>query len=395
VFSRGTVERIDAWYDLLPNTFILDRIPAPLLARGPYDLPWWQWIALLLTFAGAFVFGQLFGWLARKFLEQAAKKTATATDDAIAKRIGPPIVAGWTLLFLSLARGWIGLRPAIDQVFDGIVRVGFLAVLFWFLLRALTLAGELLARSTWLGHYPSARGLIPFAARIGKALVFVIGVIAILSELNYPVESLIAGLGIGGLAMALAGQKTVENLFGAFSIGVDQPFREGDVVRIEDQVGVVERVGLRSTRVRTADRTTLSWPNGKLADMRLESLSSRDRSRFSSRLRLALDTGGDRLRRIIAEVREMMRTTPEVLADQISVQLVDLRESWFEVEVTAVYATTDGAKFNRIREEVILGIVSILERQGVSFALPTQAIYVKGPAPAPQPFDSRRAGGPS
>src|SRR5436853_176324 len=117
-------------------------------------------------------------------------------------------------------------------------------------------------------------------SRVAKAIVFAMTIIAVISALGYPVASLIAGLGIGGLALALAAQKTVENLFGAFAIGFDQPIREGDFVQIDGIKGSVEAIGLRSPRVRTADRTVVCFPNGRLAETRTENYAARDRFRF-------------------------------------------------------------------------------------------------------------------
>jgi hypothetical protein len=134
--------------------------------------------------------------------------------------------------------------------------------------------------SPWGLTHVASRSLLSLGARIGKVALGIMALVAVISELGYPVTSLIAGLGIGGLAFALASQKTVENLFGAFSIGVDQPFCEGDFIKVEDFSGTVEAIGLRSTRIRTLDRTLITVPNGKLAEMRIETFAVRDRIRL-------------------------------------------------------------------------------------------------------------------
>ena len=125
-------------------------------------------------------------------------------------------------------------------------------------------------------------------SQFGKLVVGAIALMVALSALGYPVTSVIAGLGIGGVALALAAQKTVENLFGSVSILADQPFQVGDTIRVDTVEGTVETIGLRSTRMRTVDRTLIIIPNGKLADMRIESLGPRDRMRFATRLSLVL-----------------------------------------------------------------------------------------------------------
>jgi len=152
---------------------------------------------------------------------------------------------------------------------------------------------------------------------MSKVAVLILAVIALLSAWGYSVASLLAGLGIGGLAVALAAQKTVENLFGAFSIGVDQPFREGDFVKVEDFVGTVEVIGLRSTKIRTLDRTLITLPNGKLSDMRLESFAARDRIRLACSLGLVYETTTAQMRQVLAELEKRLRAHPKIWPDAV------------------------------------------------------------------------------
>src|SRR5262249_37823107 len=134
---------------------------------------------------------------------------------------------------------------------------------------------------------PAARSLVPLGTRAVKVAIVVLAALSALSALGYPVASLVAGLGVGGVALALASQTTVETLFGSLSIGVDQPFRVGDLIPAEGRVtGTVESIGLRSTRTRTLDRTLVTIPNGKLADMRVESITERDRIKLGCTIAL-------------------------------------------------------------------------------------------------------------
>src|SRR5439155_15469733 len=139
----------------------------------------------------------------------------------------------------------------------------------WTAFRGIDLARSVLERRSWAIDRPSSRSVLSIGGRLAKVSVLVIAGIVALAQLGVSVASLIAGLGIGGLAVALAAQKTLENLFGAFTIGVDQPFREGDYIKFGDVAGTVEAVGLRSTRLRTLDRTIVTVPNGRLAEMQV------------------------------------------------------------------------------------------------------------------------------
>ena len=135
---------------------------------------------------------------------------------------------------------------------------------------------------------------------LAKVFVAIGGLVATLAAFGYPVATVLAGLGIGGLALAFGAQKTIENLFGSISLAADQPFRVGDFVKVEDFTGNVERIGMRSTQIRTPDRTLVSIPNGQLADMRIEDFASRDRIRFAATVGLVYGTTEPQVRRVVA-----------------------------------------------------------------------------------------------
>jgi MscS family membrane protein len=200
--------------------------------------------------------------------------------------------------------------------------------------------------------------------------------VAVLSALGYPVASLLAGLGLGGLALALAAQKTVENLFGAFSISVDQPFRAGDFVRIDDFVGTVEQIGLRSTRIRTLDRTLISIPNGKLADMRLESFAVRDRIRLAATIGVDCRTTAAQLQTIIAEFERVLCAHPMVWPDAVIVFFSRFGESSLDIDVMAWFQTPDWNEFQAIRQQILLSFMRIVEDAGSAFAFPTRTVHM-------------------
>src|SRR5690606_17113128 len=194
----------------------------------------------------------------------------------------------------------------------------------------------------------TARSLLPLLSRIGKLTIIALSAVAMLAELGYPVASLVAGLGIGGLALALAAQKTVENLFGAFALGVDQPFAVGDFVLIEDFVGTVEKLGLRSTRIRTLDRTLITLPNGRLAEMRLESFTARDRMRLACTVRLAYGTTTSQLKEVLAGLERVLRAHPKIWPDAVVVRFKELGVSSLDIEIMAWFETPNWGEFQLI-----------------------------------------------
>jgi MscS family membrane protein len=300
-------------------------------------------------------------------------------DDVLLERLARPLSAG---LGLALAAALIPAAKArASDVAYRLVRAGYFAVFYWSLFRLVDVGFHLLGESMWARSGPS-RSLIPLGSRIAKVGVFAIAAVAVLSYLGYPVASLIAGLGIGGLALALAAQKTVENLFGAFSIGVDQPFRVGDTVKVEDFLATVERIGLRSTRFRTQDRTIVTIPNGKLAYSRIESYTARDRMRLATIVGLVYGTTEAQVRQVLEGFQRVLREQPKLWPDTVVVLLRGLGASSLDIEVTAWFQTEDFGEFQAIRQEVLLQFLRVVERAGTSLAFPTQTVHMVAPPPA-------------
>src|SRR5262249_34372878 len=211
--------------------------------------------------------------------------------DRVVGHMRGPIIWAWTVLLWWLGSAELFLTAAGRATVHGITRMLAFYGFFWILMRLVDIGVEVLRGTAWAGQHGFSRSLLPLATRVGKAVGLVVAIVSSLSERGCPVASILAGLGVGGIAVALAAQKTVENLFGAFALGVDQPFREGDTIKLEGNVsGTVERVGLRSTRLRTPERSIISVPNGKLADARIESLATVDRVRLETLLHLHVGT---------------------------------------------------------------------------------------------------------
>ena len=155
-------------------------------------------------------------------------------------------------------------------------------------------------------------------------MIVALGGLAIVAAVGYPIGTVLAGLGIGGLALAFGAQKTIENVFGSIALAIDQPFRIGDFVKVEDFVGTVESIGVRSTRIRTLDRTIISMPNGKVADQRVESFETRDRMRLATTLSLTYGTTRSQMEQVLAGLDQVLRTHPRIWPDGITVSFKDL-----------------------------------------------------------------------
>ncbi|HEX4340246.1 MAG TPA: mechanosensitive ion channel family protein [Polyangiaceae bacterium] len=368
VFSKTTVERVDSWYDGLPDRWSLEHLPAPLLRPGPRGLLWWQWIAFPAMLLGSILVGALAGWATRKALRPIVKRTTTPWDDAILERLGGPGALAWALGFVYFTAPALALYEPAQVFLQQLLKGGVLFDFFWALSRVMDIGARMMVGAGWARQRRGSFALITLLARVGKVVVVAFAVVAFVSELGYPVTSVIAGLGVGGLAIALAAQKTVENLFGAFSISADQPFREGDFIKVDDVSGTVETIGLRSTRIRTLDRTLVTMPNGKLADTRVESFSARDRIRFVGSIGLVRTTTAAALQRILAGAERVMREHSKVWPDNIVARLAEIKEGSLMVELTCWFSTSDWTEFQVIRQEVLIAVMRIIEEAGTAAA---------------------------
>jgi MscS family membrane protein len=350
-----------------------------ILSRsGPLGLAWSQWLVIVGIAFASVLLGRLLERIVRAVVGRVVKKTRSTWDDALLPRLAGPLSAALSLAFAAGLLPVVGLPDTGSKVAYQIIRAGYFAVFFWTLFRLVDVGFHLIGESMWARSGPS-RSLIPLGSRVAKVGIIAIATVAVLSYLGYPVASLIAGLGIGGLALALAAQKTVENLFGAFSIGVDQPFRVGDTVRVEDFQATVERIGLRSTRFRTLDRTIVTIPNGKLADSRIESFSARDRMRMSTIVGLVYGTTEAQVRQVLEGFDRVLRAQPKLFPEGVTVLLRGLGTSSLDIEVTAQFQTEDYGEYQRIRQEVLLQFLRVVEAAGTSLAFPTQTVHLVTP----------------
>jgi MscS family membrane protein len=382
VFSRSTVANIPKWYQQLPDRWTLEHLPPWLLGSGPLGILWWQWVGLLILIAVSYAAGLLLGRMARGALGLLAKRAKTHWNESISTSLRGPFRLAALLVVALILLPWLSLSANASRRIDTIVAAGFTIALFWALWRFVDIWRQIMSVSGWAMHGTS-RGLLTLVSRLAKMAVALFGVVSLLATLGYPVAAIVGGLGIGGLAVALAAQKTLENLFGAFAIGADRLFREGDTVTIDTITGTVESIGLRSIRLRTADRSVVSMPNGKVADSRIETFAPRDRIRFACVLGLVYDTTADQIRAVLTGTDGALRAEKRVAPESVAVFLLQLNTSSLDVQVAAHVLTTDMSEFQQIRQELLLRIMDVVERSGTSFAFPTQTVQLETPPAAP------------
>lgn len=353
-----------------------------LITATSQQVLWWQWLAVPGLLLASAALGYGLGRLAIAVVRAFTARTGTPWLAAMLRQVAWPL---WGLLTLGIV--WLGLPmlalvPRIEDLVSRGLQSGLLLVLFWGLASGFDVVYEVMGQTPWAQSHPAARALLPVARRILKVLVWVLAVLAVLADRGFPVASLLAGLGIGGLAFALAAQKTVEHLFGAVALGLDQPMRVGDLVRIEDFTGTVEAIGVRSTRIRTFDRTLISVPNGKLADMRIESFAARDRIRLHTTLHLVQASTPEQVRAVLTRLEALLRAHPLIWPDEVLVRLARLGPYALEVDVAAWFLCT-WDEFTLVRQELLLQFLEVIRDAGTALALPSQTLHV-APEAAPR-----------
>lgn len=352
-------------------------VPRPLLRDTAFSMALWQWIALPVGLAIAAVLGVVLARLTLAALGRLARGTSSQWDDVVLDRSRGPLRLLFTMLAARALVPLLSLPEGPEDVAARVLTATASAALFWALFRTADILADALAATTWAERTAAARTLIPLGNRMSKVVIGALAIGTALSLLGVPVVSIIAGLGVGGLAIALAAQKTFENLLGAFTIGADQPLREGDFVRIDDFLGTVERIGLRSTQIRTLDRTVVTLPNGQLAEKRIESFAQRDRIRLHAILGMVYGTSEAQMREVMRGLEAVMRGHPKILPDLVLVRFIGFGASSLDIEVMCWFMTTNFDEFCAIRTEVNLAFMRVIAEAGTSFAFPSQSLYVE------------------
>jgi MscS family membrane protein len=376
LFSSATVGRIDGWYEELGAAWLRERLPLPLQREGWAHLYWWQWIGVLAALPVLVLVAWGASLAGRFVLTRIAHRTASEWDDLILEHIPGPFRLAVAALAAGPVLGVLALNARATAFVGDARRGALLLALFWGVLRVITVAQRRIVSAAWLGGQEAeARTLVPLLGNILRVVVGVGALLAALAQFGYPVGTLLAGLGIGGIAVALAAQKTVEHLFGSVSLAADRAFRVGDWVRAGTTEGTVERIGLRSTSLRTFERTVVRIPNGRLADERIETFGERDRILLRTDIDLTYDTPAAAVDRVRAAIEGTLRAHPLIWEESVRVHVIAFTESAVRLRVMAWFRTTEWEQFLMIRHTLLLTFLQVVEREGSSFAFPSRTVY--------------------
>jgi MscS family membrane protein len=375
LFSTDTLQQIPALYAHLTPSWVEQLVPDALANQEIFGIRLWRILALLILAALAIGVGWLASLVILRVAGSIARRTTTSFDDQIVEMLRGPLRLLIAVFVFHLGILLLGLPLLLRQSLAQFeVFVGVLAVC-WFALRlvdfASTEANTVLLRT----QRASATSMIPLGRRVVKVLVFFGALLIILDNVGFDLRAVLAGLGVGGIAIALAAQKTIENIFGGIALVVDQPVRVGDFCKFGDNVGTVQDIGLRSTRIRTLDRTVISVPNAQFSVMSLENFAPREKVWFHPTIGLRMDTTADQLRYVLAEIRKLLYEHSKVEPGG-RIRLTGFGTNSLNLEIFAYVLTSDYGEFVAIQEDLLLRIMEIVDEAGTSLALPAQNTFI-------------------
>src|SRR5215472_3967342 len=333
--SQDSIPLIPKAHQLVAETPFEKKLPQALVTVELFETPVWRWIALALM--------AVVVWLAAGLL-------AWGAVTALGPVIHTPAFRGPFRLALAVAGFRAALELAPPATLPRLYLERTVGLLFFL---AVAWAGGVIVDQIgehWRSRLdPRVHGVgysvLPLGRQIVKLFLFMAAILGVLSVWGYNTSTILAGLGVGGLAVALAAQKTIENLFGGISVIGDRPVLVGDVCRFGNRTGTVMHIGLRSTRIRTPDRTVISVPNSQFSSMELENISSRDKIWFHPILNLRHDTTSNQLLNVLSAIGEILKADPKVEIGGVPVRFVGVGPYSLDVEVMCYVVTSDYDEF--------------------------------------------------
>jgi len=395
-FTSTTLENLTALYDVykdrpLAEGIYRDRTPQlislrlrdfasgqfPFLLKKALYLENWQWIGLFVIVFLGMAISRFIGWILVLIIRRVFAREQYSLDEKLEKDFVRPIriaLMAWVWLLglhvLGLPAGSLYvLRIAAKSVSAG---AGV-----WAFYRLIDILSSYLHERAERTENKYDDLLVPLVTKSLKVCVVVFGLVFMANVLDWNIQGVLAGLGLGGLAFALAARETVANLFGSITILLDRPFQIGDWVQIKEIDGSVESVGIRSTRVRTFYNSVITVPNNELINATIDNYGARKYRRIKTMLAVAYNTPVEKIEAFCEGIRQLIREHPYTRNDYYHVYLNEFADHSLNVLLYCFVETPDWGTELREKERLYLDIIRLANRLGVEFAFPTQTLYVR------------------
>ena len=369
LIASDSIPLIPKAHAVVSETAFEKKLPQQLVQFEVADTPVWRWIALTIMALVIWMLAGLVSWALVVALRPVANVAAFRGPLRIGLAVAGFRAAMELAPLATLARLYV--NRALGLIF-------FLAVAW---------AGGVvidIVTERWRSRLDPrlsalSYSVLPLGRQVTKLLIFLFAILSVLGIWGYDTSAILAGLGVGGLAVALAAQKTIENLFGGISIIGDRPVLVGDACRFGDRTGTVTHIGLRSTRIRTPDRTIISVPNSQFSSLALENISERDKIWFHPTFNLRRDTTSDQLMKVLSSLSEILRGHSKVEVGPLPVRFVGVGAYSLDIDAVAYVTTSDYDEFLALQQELLLKMLQAIEHAGTALAVPLQESFASRP----------------
>ena len=361
--------------EMMEPTWFETYFPKPLLEKTLWKIPLYRliFVPLLLLLALGIAWG--ITWLLAAFSRLAFRRPSQAYVVVQRVSLVGPIRLLLFAILVSLG-GRYGITLLIRHFWNRVATILIVGAIVWLSLRIIDLVAQNVTSQLARKGAPHKIAVIHLFRVLAKAVAVIIALLLILHMQGVDLTTALAGVGIGGVAIAFAAQKTIENLFGTVMLVIDQSLRVGDFCRVGETLGTIEEIGLRSTRIRTLERTVVSVPNGQAASTVTENFAPRDKVWFRHTFGLRHETSADQLRFVLARIRELLYEHPKVESSSARIRFVRFSGSSLDLDIFAYVLAIDYAVFLEIQEDLLLRIMDIIETSGTGVAFPSQTTYL-------------------
>lgn len=378
VFSKATIDEIPALYRATFSSFIeaiLDQLPAWTETEW-LGIAVWQYAAIFLWILVGFVLRKIFEFVLDNYIRRITKKTKFTWDDDLLEGVERPIGFIFLMVFFSLTYTNLRLPVTINLYLSTILEIAISFGVVWVFYNLSGVFAKYLTVITSKTENKLDDQLVPLIRKSLRFFVVIMGVILILQNNGYNVASLIAGLGIGGLAVALAARDTLANFFGSITIFMDRPFRIGDWIKIGNVEGTVEEVGFRSTRIRTFYNSLVSVPNSNVSTADIDNYGMREYRRLKTVLNLTYSTTPEQMEAFVEGIKAIVKANMHFRQDFYEVHFNSFGAHSLDVLVYVFFKVPDWSTELQQRHNFLLEVLRLAKEVGVEFAFPTQTLHV-------------------
>ncbi len=373
--SAATASAVPRLYRRYAYALLGEALPGEFFDTEFLDVELRQWVALPIIVGLAYALAVLVTTQGLRLVRRRRPELASTLRRFM---LGPVRLLS-TVVVLAIVRRPLLLSVTVDRMLTTLEEFLLVIAIAWTAVRVAESFEELTRRRLLRWHKVTVLPLLPVARRAAQILIAIFAGLAVLHSFGVNVITVLAGLGVGGIAVALAAQKTLENFIGGITVYADQPVRVGEFCRFGGTLGTVEEVGLRSTRVRTLDRTVVTIPNAEFSNLPIENFARRERIWYHPTVSLRYETTPDQIRYVLVEIRRMLYAHPKVDSASARIRFTGFGSSSLDLEVFSYVHESDYGAYLEVAEDLNLRIMDIVAAAGSSFAFPSQTTYLEGP----------------